>query len=549
MPQSSPAVWNFRVKPSAAASMPRRVSNACSSGTIRPVPDFRLVAPFEPTGDQPQAIDKLVDGLSRGLPPPDPAGRDGLRQDLHDGPDDPAAPAADARPRPQQDARRPALQRVPGVLPGQRRRVLRQLLRLLPAGGVPPAVGHVHREGLRAGTRRSTGCATPPPTRCSSGATSSSSRPCRASTAWARPRTTARPSSSCGRAGTTAATRSCAISSTSSTSATTRPHARHGSACAATRWRSARRLRGVAVRVEFFGDEVERIIELDPLTGEILAERNELDIFPATHFVTPQDKLGRPSPTSRPRWRSASGRWRPRAGRSRRAAAPAHDVRPRDAARSSATAPASRTTRATSSRREPGSRPWTLLDYFPPDFLLFVDESHMTIPQVAACTTATATRKEIARRLRLPPAVRARQPAADVRGVRGPRQPGDLRLRDARPVRARAERADRRAAASARPGSSTRRSRSARPRARSTTCSTRSAAASSAASARWSRRSRRRWPRTWPTTSRRWASRSSTCTPRSTRSSGSRSCATSGSASTTSSSASTSCARAWTCPR
>ena len=41
------------------------------------------------------------------------------------------------------------------------------------------------------------------------------------------------------------------------------------------------------------------------------------------------------------------------------------------------------------SQRAPGSRPWTLLDYFPPDFLLFIDESHMTVPQVAACTTAT----------------------------------------------------------------------------------------------------------------------------------------------------------------
>ena len=43
--------------------------------------------------------------------------------------------------------------------------------------------------------------------------------------------------------------------------------------------------------MEFFGDEVERITELDPLTGELLAERNELNVYPATHFVTPADKL------------------------------------------------------------------------------------------------------------------------------------------------------------------------------------------------------------------------------------------------------------------
>ena len=45
------------------------------------------------------------------------------------------------------------------------------------------------------------------------------------------------------------------------------------------------------VRVEFFGDEVERITELDPLTGELLAERKETNVYPATHYVTPQDKL------------------------------------------------------------------------------------------------------------------------------------------------------------------------------------------------------------------------------------------------------------------
>ena len=74
----------------------------------------------------------------------------GRPQHLHRGPAHPEAPEADAGPGPQQDARRPAVRRVPRVLPGQRRRVLRQLLRLLPARGVPAALGHVHREGLLA---------------------------------------------------------------------------------------------------------------------------------------------------------------------------------------------------------------------------------------------------------------------------------------------------------------------------------------------------------------------------------------------------------------
>ncbi len=86
-------------------------------------------------------------------PVPDDPRRDRHRQDRHDGLDDREAPAAGARDRAQQDARRPALQRVPRVLPRQRRRVLRLLLRLLPARGVRPAGRPLHREGLVAERR------------------------------------------------------------------------------------------------------------------------------------------------------------------------------------------------------------------------------------------------------------------------------------------------------------------------------------------------------------------------------------------------------------
>ena len=113
-----------------------------------PCPTSDLVAPFEPTGDQPQAIDKLVDGLSRGLRHQTLLGVTGSGKTYTMAQTIAASPEADARPGPQQDARRPAVLRVPRVLPGQRGRVLRQLLRLLPARGVPAAVGHVHREGL-----------------------------------------------------------------------------------------------------------------------------------------------------------------------------------------------------------------------------------------------------------------------------------------------------------------------------------------------------------------------------------------------------------------
>ena len=151
----------------------------------------------------------------------------------------------------------------------------------------------------------------------------------------------------------------------------------------------------IIVRVEFFGDEVERITELDPLTGELLAERKELNVFPATHFVTPKDKLLLAINT-------IEGEMEERVGQLE------HEGRALEGARLR-----QRTTFDLEmlrelgycsgvenysrhlSQREPGSRPWTLLDYFPPDWLLMVDESHMTIPQVVGMYKNDRTRKEI----------------------------------------------------------------------------------------------------------------------------------------------------------
>ena len=110
--------------------------------------EFSIQAAYDLTGDQPEA----VDALSRGRPPrrplPDAAGRHRLRQDLHHGQRHPEGQEAHAGHRPQQDAGRAAVQRVPRVPARQRRRVLRQLLRLLPARGVRAGAGPLHREGL-----------------------------------------------------------------------------------------------------------------------------------------------------------------------------------------------------------------------------------------------------------------------------------------------------------------------------------------------------------------------------------------------------------------
>ncbi len=149
------------------------------------------------------------------------------------------------------------------------------------------------------------------------------------------------------------------------------------------------------IRVEFFGDEIERITELDPLTGELLAERSEVNVFPASHFVTPADKLRAAIETigveadERVAELEGEGRALEAARLRQRTTFDLEMIR--ELGFCSGIENYSRHL----SGREPGSRPWTLLDYFPPDWLLVVDESHMTIPQVVGMYKNDRTRKEI----------------------------------------------------------------------------------------------------------------------------------------------------------
>ena len=162
--------------PAAAGEVRRRRRASC------------IKSDFEPKGDQPTAIAELVEGVSAPRPQPGAARRHRLGQDLHHGEGDRGDAAPGADPRAQQDAGRPALRRVQELLPRQRGRVFRLLLRLLPARSLRPAHRHLHREGIRRSTSRSTACATRRRARCSSATTSSSSPRCRASTASARSR-------------------------------------------------------------------------------------------------------------------------------------------------------------------------------------------------------------------------------------------------------------------------------------------------------------------------------------------------------------------------
>jgi excinuclease ABC subunit B len=150
-----------------------------------------------------------------------------------------------------------------------------------------------------------------------------------------------------------------------------------------------------AFRFEFFGDQVDRITEINPLTGEIIDEPETVRIFPGSHYVTPQDKL-----------KVAIGKIR-------------HEFENRldEFESTNKLLEAQRLSQRTKfdlemleetgfvkgienysrylTNREPGEQPATLLDYFPDDFLMMIDESHMTLPQVRGMYNGDRARKEV----------------------------------------------------------------------------------------------------------------------------------------------------------
>ncbi len=149
------------------------------------------------------------------------------------------------------------------------------------------------------------------------------------------------------------------------------------------------------IRVEFFGDEVERITELDPLTGELLAERKETNVYPATHYVTPADKLKEAIVDIEAEMEERVGQLEAEGRALEGARLRQRTTFDLEMMRELGYCTGIENYSRHLARREAGSRPWTLLDYFPPDWLLVVDESHMTIPQVVGMYKNDRTRKEI----------------------------------------------------------------------------------------------------------------------------------------------------------
>ncbi len=149
-----------------------------------------------------------------------------------------------------------------------------------------------------------------------------------------------------------------------------------------------------AYRLEFFGDELERIREVDPLTGEVLGEQQELKIFPGKHYVTPQQKLQQAVSRISEELDERVGQLEAEGKNleaQRLKQRTKYDLEMM--AETGFVAGIENYSRFLSDR-EPGEQPATLLDYFPDDFLLFVDESHITLPQVRGMFNGDRARKE-----------------------------------------------------------------------------------------------------------------------------------------------------------
>ena len=150
-----------------------------------------------------------------------------------------------------------------------------------------------------------------------------------------------------------------------------------------------------AYRMEFFGDVVDRITQLDPLTGEILSEPSKIDIFPSSHYVTPKDRLQQAIEdikhefNERMEWFESHDKL---LEAQRLAQRTKYDI---EMLEETGFVKGIENYSRYLSDREPGEQPATLIDYFPDDWLLLVDESHQSLPQVRGMYNGDRARKEV----------------------------------------------------------------------------------------------------------------------------------------------------------
>lgn len=150
-----------------------------------------------------------------------------------------------------------------------------------------------------------------------------------------------------------------------------------------------------AVRVEFFGDEIERLTKIDPLTGEILDRPDQLTIFPSSHYSTPHERIEKAIVgienefNQRLKWFEDNGKFLEAQRLSQRTK---YDL---EMLKETGFVKGIENYSRYLTDREPGEQPATLIDYFPDDWLLLVDESHMTLPQVRGMYNGDRARKEV----------------------------------------------------------------------------------------------------------------------------------------------------------
>ena len=152
--------------------------------------------------------------------------------------------------------------------------------------------------------------------------------------------------------------------------------------------------RETAYRIEFFGDEVERVLEIDPLTGEVLDYPKEIRIFPTSHYVTPEQRMQgvidniKKEYEQRVKYFDDHQKYLEAQRLTQRIKYDLEMLSQTGFVKGIENYSRYLTNRA------PGEQPATLLDYFPDDFLMLIDESHMTIPQVRGMYNGDKARKE-----------------------------------------------------------------------------------------------------------------------------------------------------------
>ena len=472
--RGGPAVGLAAWRPRRRERPGARLSRSHPPGTIEgPCPNSRSSPRSSPAGDQPAAIAALADGVRARRPLPDPARHHRVGQDRDHRLDDRAGPAA------RRSSSSPT-SRWPPSSPSE----LRELFPknrveyfvsyydyYQPEAYLPTTDTYIEKDSsINDEIDRLRHATTSSPAAC--GATSSWWPRSRASTAWARPRSTATGSSALRRGRAARPAGPAAPAGRPAVRPQRRqPRPRAPSGSGATPSRSTPPTRSRRVRIELFGDTVERIVPFDVLTGEMGEELEELVVFAATHYVTGDETIQRAIGGDRGRAAGAARRSFEPEGKlleaQRLRMRTEHDLEM--LAEIGVCSGIENYSRHLDGRA-PGETPYTLLDFFPKDYLLRDRREPRGRPAAARPVRRRPLPQGGARRARLPPALGHGQPAAALRRVHRAGAPVRLLVGHPGALRARALDPGGRAGHPAdRPGRPRGR-RSSRPRARSTTC-------------------------------------------------------------------------------